>query len=308
MSDMPSHHGVEVTPKGEYPNETMRLLNERGSCRKFSNRGVPKEVMDAVLEAGTHAATAGNLQTYSVVKIEDPENRRWLRELGMQRFVEEAPVDLVFCIDYHRLKRWAELEVAPFTANDSFRQFWVGFQDAVIFAQTVCTAADAMGLGSVYVGTAMEVFRELKERLNLPDHVFPVVLVAMGYPEERPASHKKLGIDVVVHDEFYQDPDDETLLKAFEDKYTGPDSRRVEITEERIERIRKVCTDVHGEEFADLCEARIRENGYISAVQRYFGLHYVANLMPTGNSEFLKTMEDFGFGWFKEYVPPKERA
>jgi FMN reductase [NAD(P)H] len=304
---MPSHHGVEVTLEREYPNETMRLLNERGSCRSFSKRKVTKEVMDAILEAGTHAATAGNLQTYSVVKIEDPGNRRWLRELGMQGFVEEAPVNLVFCIDYHRLKRWAELEVAPFTANDSFRQFWVGFQDAVIFAQTVCTAADAMGLGSVYVGTTLEVFRELKERLRLPDHVFPVVLVSMGYPEEKPASRKKLGVDIVVHNEVYQDHDDEVLLKAFEEKYTGPDSRRVEITEERIKRIRKVCVDVHGEEFADRCVAKIRENGYISAVQRYFGLHYVANLMPTGNLEFLKTMEDFGFGWFKKYVPPKDR-
>jgi hypothetical protein len=108
---------------------------------------------------------------------------------------------------------------------------------------------------------------------------------------------------MVVHDEVYQDPDDGTLLRAFEEKYTGPDSRSVEITEDRIEAIRKVCKEVHGEAFADSCEAMIRENGYISAIQRYFGLHYVANLMPTGNPEFLKTMEDFGFGWFKEYVP-----
>ena len=300
---MPSHHGVEVRPKGKHPNETMGLLFERGSCRDFTDEPVPDEVMDAVLEAGTHAATAGNLQPYSVVKVTDPENRRWLREQGLQAFVEEAPVDLIFCIDLHRLRRWAELEVAPFTANSSFRHFWTAFQDVVIFAQTVCTAADAMGLGSVYVGSVLEIFRELKERLRLPDLVFPVVLASVGYPKERPPSRKKLGIDVVVHDEAYHDSDDGTLLRAFEEKYTGPDSRRVEITEERVEAIRKVCTEVHGEAFADRCEARIRENGYISAVQRYFGLHYVADLMPSGNEEFLGIMEEFGFGWFKEYTP-----
>ena len=54
---MPSHHGVDVSPEDRtYPNETIRLLLERASCRSFSDKKIPPDVMQLVLEAGVHAA------------------------------------------------------------------------------------------------------------------------------------------------------------------------------------------------------------------------------------------------------------
>ena len=302
-SDMPSHHGVEAESEGTFPNETMRLLLERGSCRDFLDREVPEEVLEAILQVGTHAPTAGNLQPYSIIKIKDPAVTKKLGEMCHQSFIGEAPVNLLFCIDWRRIRRWAELEVAPFSASSSFRHFWVSFQDVIITAQNICTAADAMGLGSVYIGTALEYFRELGEMFQLPEQVFPVVLLCLGYPSKQVKPRKKLGTEVVVHDEVYMDSSDEALLKAYGEKYTGRDSRRVKITEERLETIAKVCSDVHGEEFAERCLSKIRENGYITAVQRYFGLHYRANRMPKGNLDYLKIMKEFGFHWFKEFQP-----
>ena len=302
-SDMPSHHGVEAKSEGTFPNETMRLLLERGSCRDFSDREVPEEVLEAILQVGTHAPTAGNLQPYSIIKIKDPAVTKKLGEMCHQPFIGEAPVNLLFCIDWRRIRRWAELEVAPFSASSSFRHFWVSFQDVIITAQNICTATDAMGLGSVYIGTALEYFRELGDMFQLPEQVFPVVLLCLGYPSKQVKPRKKLGTEFVVHDEVYMDPSDEALLKAYGEKYTGRDSRRVEITKERLETIAKVCGVVHGEEFAERCLSRIRENGYITAVQRYFGLHYRANRMPKGNLDYLKIMEEFGFHWFKEFQP-----
>ena len=303
MSNTPSHHGPDAKVGGDHPNETMRLLYERGSCRDYSNEKMPEEVLRRVLEAGTHAPTGGNLQPYSVIKIQDDENRRWFVELGAQKFIGEAPVLLLFCIDYRRLRRWAGLEVAPFTAMSAFRHFWISFQDTIMFAQNICTAADAMGLGSCYIGTVLEIFPELKEKFGLPDGVFPVVLLTLGYPAEEIIPKRKLGVDVVVHNEAYRERGDEELLDAFNEKYAGRDSRRVEITEERLETIKDVCLKVHDEDFAERCVEKVKENGYFSAVQRYFGLHYRADLMPTGNSKYLKAMEDSGFDWFKEFKP-----
>jgi len=306
MSDMPSHHGPDAEVGGDHPNETMRLLFERGSCRDYSDRKVPEEVLKMVLEAGTHAPTGGNLQPYSVIKIQSDENRKWFVELGAQKFISEAPVLLLFCIDQRRLKRWAGLEVAPFTATSAFRHFWISFQDTIMFAQNICTAADAMGLGSCYIGTVLEIFPELRERFNLPDGVFPVVLMTLGYPAKEIIPRRKLGVDVVVHNEAYKDLGDEELLEAYNEKYTGRDSRKVEITEERLETIRGVCLKVQDEEFAERCVEKVKENGYFSAVQRYFGLHYRADIMPAGNQEYLETMEAAGFHWFKEYNPKAE--
>ena len=303
---MPSHHGVKYDPDGEYENETIKLLLERGSVRKYKDKKIPAEILETVLKAGIHAPTAGNLQPFSIIKVENPETNKKLGEMMGQRFVGTAPVNLIFCIDYHRLKRWADLEVGPFTATSSFRHFWVGFQDTIISAQNICTAADALGLGSVYIGSILETFREVKEMFKLPDHVFPVVLLCMGYPVEKPKPRKKLGVETIVHSEVYNDPDDETLLEAFNTKYRRPNGSRLEVTEKRLDTLYKVSEAAHGKDFAEKVVARVKEQGYISEIQRYFGLHYRASSHACGTPEFLKTFEDFGFGWFKEWKPEKK--
>lgn len=296
--EIPSHHGVEDSSKKTYPNETLRVLCERGSVRNFSEREIPEDVMSLILDAGVHAPTGGNLQPYSIIKIQDRETKGELARLCEQNFIEKAPVDLLFCIDWHRIKRWAELEVAPFTATSSFRHFWISFQDTVIAAQNIVVAADALGLGSVYVGTVIDFVSEIREMFNLPVGVFPVVLLCVGYPASKPLPRKKLGMDMIVHNEKYEERTDKELLQAFNEKYSGI---KIPITKERLDLLSQVCKDVAGEDFAERCIARVEQNGYINAVQRYFGLHYIANRMPENNEDFLKLMEEAGFQWFKKF-------
>jgi hypothetical protein len=133
---------------------------------------------------------------------------------------------------------------------------------------------------------------------QLPEGVLPVVLLALGYPKARPRPKKKLGVEVIAHNEKYQQFNDKILKQAFDKKY--PDLK-VEITEERLDKISEVCRRVHGEVFAQKCIERIKKNGYINPVQRYFGLHYQADMMPKDNDEFLKIMEESGFACFKKY-------
>ena len=298
MTEPIDHHGPSQTSEESYPNETMRLLLERGSLRSFSDRPIPDDVLYTILDAGNHAATGGNLQPYSIIKIEAPETREWLAEHCGQGFVAHAPVNLIFCIDMHRNQRWAELEIAPYTAPYAFRHFWIAFQDTVIAAQNICTAADAMGLGSVYIGTVMEFFAELKERLELPDGVFPVVLLCLGYPKVAPKPRNKLGVEVLVHSETYHELSDEALLEAYHRKYGD---KGFQINEKRLETLEQVCREAHGEEFARRCLTHVQEVGIISPAIHRFGLHYMANEMPLNNPEFLKTLEDFGFFWMKPF-------
>ena len=299
--NMPSHHGPKVRVDDiDYPNETIKLLLERGSSRSFLDRKIEPEILDFILRAGCHAPTGGNLQPYSIIKIEDELMRKNIAENAEQEFLAGATVLLLFCIDWCRLKRWAELEAAPFTATASFRHFWISFQDVMICAQNICTAADSFGLGSVYIGTVIDFIEWLREKLDLPPGVFPVVLLALGYPKINPLSRKKLPTSVVVYNEKYRLMSDEEILRAFKEKYSG---HKTEITEENINTIEEVCREVHGEEFAKQCIEKIKENGFISQVQRYFGLHYTANEMPLGNENYLKMFEEAGFSWFKDFKP-----
>ncbi|UCD62835.1 MAG: nitroreductase family protein [Candidatus Zixiibacteriota bacterium] len=295
------HHGDPDGSRGSYPNETMRLVIERASCRSFAPKQIEPEVMDLVLRAGAAAASGGNLQPFSIIRTEKRQTAERLAELcGGQPWIAEAAANLLFCIDYHRLERWAKLETAPFTATCSFRHFWISFQDTVIAAQNICTAADAMGLGSVYIGTVLECLREVRTIFELPAGVFPVVLLSMGYPKVRPEPRKKLGLGVIVHSEKYNEIEDHALVAAYDKKY--PQSK-FEITEDRLATIEVVCRRTYGEAFARECIARIKSQGYISAAQNYFGLHYRADDLPQGNEEFLEIMEEFGFGWLRKYQP-----
>ncbi|SYZ71861.1 Nitroreductase [Candidatus Zixiibacteriota bacterium] len=299
-----SHHGIDDSSSKKYPNETMRLLIERSSCRSFYDRPIPDDVLAMILEAGNRAATGGNLQPFSIIKIIDPAVKKEVDRLcGEQEFISTAPVDLLFCLDWYRLKCWAEIEEAPFSATSSFRHFWISFQDTIIAAQNICTAADALGLGSVYVGTVLECFRELRQIFDLPEGVFPVVLLSLGYPKARPMPKKKLGVKTIVHDGKYHKMNDTEIKTAFENKYPG---FKRELTAERLERYETVCRRVRGEQFAKIAVERVKNQGYFNAIQNYFGLHYAADLMPEGNDDFLAMVKEFGFFWFEEYQSSNE--
>ena len=279
-----------------YPNETMKMLHERASCRSFRDEPVPDETLRAVLTAASHAATGGNLQPYSVIRVRDSDVRQRLMALcGDQPFIGKAPVSLVFCIDFHRLERWAASENAPFSARRAFRHFWISFQDVVICAQTVCTAADAMGLGAVYVGTVLECLDELKDLLKLPEGVFPVVMVCLGYPKGQLTPRRKFDVDVVVHNEVYHEMTDEELLQAFDAKYGG---QTFEATPDRVDSIAQACREVHGEGHAEEFLARVKRDGHLNMAQNVFGLKYPADEMPKRNRRIMGAARNAGFEWF----------
>lgn len=283
--------------KSEYENETLKILFERSSVRSFISRKVPENVLKRVIEAGLHSASAGNLQPYSIIKVEDEERKKLLAELCLQKFISKAPVLLVFCLDFHRLERWANLSNAPFTAAKSFRHFWVAFIDVSICAQTICTAAESFGLGSVYIGTIIESAERVRDVLKLPEKVFPIILVCLGYPSVRPKPQKKLGYNIIVSNEEYREPSDEELLKAFNEKY---DRIKVKVNEERLKLAEEVYRNLFGEEPAKIFCEKIRASGYFNPAQYYFLLHYRADLMCRDNELFVKMLENAGLKFFKE--------
>jgi len=261
--------------------------------------------MRRILDAGLHAATGGNLQPYSIIKIEKASVRRLFTACCRQPFMARAPVHLLFCIDFHRLARWARLEHAPFTAHDSFYHFWIAFQDTIICAQSICTAADALGLGSVYVGTIMQYVHVARRELRLPRHVIPVVLLCLGYRKSAPVSKPKLDASIIVHAETYRDPPNKELLAAFAAKHRG---MNLPATPKLLKEFERVCRRVGGPAFAARCVRRVEKDGYFSRVQRYFGLGYRADVMRESNAAFLKMVKRSGFGWFEPFRSPRSSA
>ena len=299
---MPDHHGTNIdVTKQDYPNETIKLLIERASCRDFQDKKIDPEVMKFILEVGSKASSGGNLQPFSIIQIESEESKKEIVSWGHQNLIQKAPVNLLFCIDFYRNQQWAKAEVAPYSAGKSYDTFWITFQDTIIAAQNICTAADSLGLGSVYLGTAMNDLEKFKELLNLPEGVIPIVLLAMGYPKSnKKALKKKLSPEIVVHKEKYTYRSDEEIKKVFADKY---ENIRVEITPQRLDVIKGVCRTIHGEDYALKCLSKIKEQNFISPAQRYFGLHYIANGSFQHNERFINTLKKMGLDFFQNHDP-----
>ncbi len=279
-----------------FVNETLRHLFTRSSVRDFLPKKVPEDVLRSIIEAGLHSPSAGNLQPYSIIRVEDEGRKLLLAELCLQKFISKAPVLLVFCIDFHRLERWSRLSEAPFTASESFRHFWVAFVDVSICAQSICVAAESLGLGSVYIGTIIESADKVRDTLKLPDKVFPVILLCLGYPRSRPLPQKKLGYDIIVSSEVYHEPSDEELLKAFSEKY---ERIEVKVSDERLKLAEEVYKNLFGEDKAKFLIEKIRSAGNFNPAQYYFLLHYRADIMCRGNSIFVKMLEKAGFNFLK---------
>lgn len=279
-------------------NPLIDQLHARATCRDFSDRPVPDDVLDAVLEAGVRAPSGGNLQPYSIILVRDKSTAQRLSVLNEdQPFIADAPVNLLFCIDWHRSRRWASLYDAPFSADRSFRHFWISLQDTIIAAQSICIAADSVGLRSCYVGTVMESVAEVRAMFGMPPGVFPVVLLSVGYPDAELRRRLKFPQSVMVHHEAYQDPSDEQLLEAIDAKYQG---KTFTPNEERISGLAEVCKSVGGNELAQKCVDRVRADGAINMAQYYFGAHYPANEMPDGNAAFVELLRAAGLDVFGE--------
>jgi len=180
------------------------LFNHR-SIRKFKIDAVEPSKLDIILEAATRASNTGNMQAYSIVVTRDTDIRQKLWEAHFkQNMVLEAPVHLTFCADFNRFSKWCEQRKAD-PGYDNYLSFLTGAIDAMIAAQNAALAAESLGLGICYLGTATWMAARMIEILDLPRLVVPVTALVIGYPDEAPPVTDRLPVQGVVHYERYRE-------------------------------------------------------------------------------------------------------
>ena len=176
------------------------LMNHR-SIRKFKPDPVPEATIETILRAGIRAATAGSIQPYAFIVIDEPELLKQISYI-------DGPLAIVAVVDQYRVKRYYELNDAPFYNNQAIN-LMISYWDATIALQNVVVAAESLGLGTVYIGMVLSM--KLQEALGVPEHVVPAGLVTLGYPDEEPELKPRLPLEAVVHRNGYQMPADEDI-------------------------------------------------------------------------------------------------
>ena len=183
----------------------MKNLDTRRSIRKYADKAVPNELLNRLLAEAERTQIMGNLQLYSVVVTRSKEMKEKLAPAHFnQPMVCGAPVVLTFCADFRRTTRWAENRKAT-PGYDNFLSFVNATTDALLFCQTFCNLAEEEGLGLCFLGTTVYQPQLIIDTLQLPQLVFPVATITLGWPDEQPELSDRLPLQAIVHDETYHD-------------------------------------------------------------------------------------------------------
>ncbi len=277
--------------------QALTVLKNRYSHRKFIDKPLEDEVLDEILDVGLAAASGGNLQPVSIIKVKDIDRKTEISKLCNQGFIKDADTLLVFVIDYFRMKQWAIVEKAPFGREHAFRDFIIAIEDAMCMAQSIECAANLLGVGNVYIGTVNARYEEMKEILDLPELTVPILISCLGYADDKGMNRIKLKKEVVVHEETYKKLSDEDVKREIcEYKYDNwLQKLEGEVLDKYIKHFNDVATKVNGEEWAKKVTDKIIDQGGINRAQYRFGWHYNPLVQRSYNEKIFKFYKDQGF-------------
>ena len=190
------------TPPGLEDNALLRVILQRRSVRKFSDRPIPGACFEAVLEAGRLAPSTVNLQTWSFIPFDAAE---WHTTFNHPLPFKGSRAVLILA-DSHRLRAFAPdlLPEAPLVEHT------VAVMNASLAAMNMNIAAEALGISSVMLSetgrTGLLDVIYLSEKLGLPEGVLPLMTIVFGYAEgARPPMPPKLPLQSVCFAKTYQE-------------------------------------------------------------------------------------------------------
>ena len=173
----------------------MQALKDRHSSREFSGRELPPEVLSSLLwaafginrpesggrtapsahdweEIDVYVATAKGLYLYEPKEhvLKQILARDVRAKTGMQPFVEEASVNLVYVADLARMTEATPEDKA-----------WYSGPDAGFIAQNVYLFCASEGLATVFRGAVD--YKKLAQVMQLPEPQFVTFAQTVGYPK-----------------------------------------------------------------------------------------------------------------------------
>ena len=194
---------VPLTTYREYAVEEMRRraaefraeLGRRRTVRQFSDRPVPRDIIEECLRAAGTAPSGANLQPWHFVVVSDPLLRRRIREAAEaeeRRFYATAPQDWLDAVavlgtDEHK----PYLETAPYLivvfaqrfglTHDGARVTHYYVQESVGIAVGLLVAA-AHHAGLVSLTHTPSPMGFLNEILGRPPNERPMLILVVGHP------------------------------------------------------------------------------------------------------------------------------
>lgn len=181
-------------------NPTIDVLLQRKSIRKFKPEQPSDEMIETIVRAGQQAPFAYQLGSLLLT-----------RDALKNPF--QAPLYFIVCVDAYRFELIMEQRGWQLATND-LSLLVLGIQDAALLAENMVIAAESLGLGSCFIGGVPYQSKEIRAQFNLPERVFPLVGLAMGYPASNPPPRPRYPLSFSMFEEQYPRFDEATIEEA----------------------------------------------------------------------------------------------
>jgi nitroreductase/FMN reductase [NAD(P)H] len=177
--------------------ELAQIAGHR-SHRRFLPRPVAPELLRLLCACALSAPSKSDLQQADIVVVNDDTVRRGIVDtIPDMPWIMDAPVFLMFVGNGARLPLMARTHGTPFP-NDHLDQFFNAAVDAAIVMTTFIRAATAAGLGSCPISAVRDHPQTVSALLRLPQRVFPVAGLCVGYPAEAGGITPRLSLATTV--------------------------------------------------------------------------------------------------------------
>lgn len=202
-------------------NSTIESLLNHRSIRKYDPEMFEQSALDLIIKSAQAAPNSINGQQISIVVVTDKAKKEKVAELaGGQAWIAEAPVFLLFVMDYHRAKLAAEKNGETLVITESLESIMVGSVDVGIAMGTAIAAAESMGFGTVAIGGIRKAPEEIIELFGLPEFVYPVAGLVIGRPMELSNQKPRIPEALFRHENHYN-PDQLELLNEYDQEVSN---------------------------------------------------------------------------------------
>ena len=196
--------------------EELAGITNHHSHRSFESHPVNGDLLRLLLACALSAPSKSDLQQADVVHVADRVKVDAITALIPDMpWIAKAPVLLVFCGNNRRIRQIGEWRGKPF-ANDHLDHFMNAAVDAGIVMTTFIRAAEAVGLGCCPISAIRNRPVEVSDLLELPDWVFPVAGLVVGYPDLPRQITPRLPLEVTVHTDRYDESRVKEQIEAYD--------------------------------------------------------------------------------------------
>jgi FMN reductase [NAD(P)H] len=203
-------------------NEFIRRVVSRKTVRRYTDVVPDDSLLDLLVAASLSASAKSDFQQASILRVTDPAKRAAIGRLfPAMPWIGVSPVFFVFLGDARRLQRIGELRGKP-VRNGTLEGFFNASVDAALAMQTMILCAESAGLGVCPISVIRNEIDTVAAILGLPDLVFPVAGLCLGYPQGEGCVSLRLPRAVTTHRDGY---DDSRLAEGIDDYDRRRDAR-----------------------------------------------------------------------------------